>query len=44
MNEKIMKDDGKMRTDPKVYRSLIGSLLYLTDSTLHIMFTASLLS
>lgn len=32
VNEKLMKDDGEEREVPKVYRSLIGSLLYLTSS------------
>ncbi|KAH0728094.1 hypothetical protein KY284_003959 [Solanum tuberosum] len=44
VNEKLMKDDGEERADPKVYRSLIGSLLYLTASRLDIMFAGSLLS
>ena len=44
VNEKLMKDDGKERADPKVYRSLIGSLLYLAASRPDIMFTVSLLS
>lgn len=30
VNEKLMKDDGEERAHPKVYRSLIGSILYLT--------------
>ncbi|XP_049396791.1 uncharacterized protein LOC125860808 [Solanum stenotomum] len=44
VNEKLMKDDGEERADPKVYRSLIGNLLYLTASRPEIMLTVSLLS
>lgn len=44
VNEKLMKDDSEEREDPKLYRSLIGSLLYLTASRPDVMFAASLLS
>lgn len=44
VNEKLMKDDSEERADPKLYRSLIGSLLYLTASRPDVMFAASLLS
>ncbi|XP_015168571.1 uncharacterized mitochondrial protein AtMg00810-like [Solanum tuberosum] len=44
MNEKLTKDDGEERENPKVYKSLIGSLLYLTTSMPDIMFAVSLLS
>lgn len=43
-NEKLVKDDGSSKVDSSVYRSLIGSLLYLTATRPDIMFAASLLS
>lgn len=33
----LSKDDGSLDVDQKQYRSMIGGLLYLTDSRLHIM-------
>ncbi|PHU03205.1 hypothetical protein BC332_28456 [Capsicum chinense] len=44
VNEKLMKDDGEERADSKLYRSLIGSLLYLTATRPDVMFATSLLS
>lgn len=43
-NEKFRKYDGKMKANSSLYRSLIGSLLYLTSTRPDIMFAASLLS
>ena len=41
---KLSKDDGAAQTDGKVYRSLIGSLLYLTATRPDIVFTVNYLS
>ncbi|XP_049381286.1 secreted RxLR effector protein 161-like [Solanum stenotomum] len=43
-NEKFEKDDGEKKANSSIYRSLIGSLLYLTSTRPDIMFSASLLS
>ncbi|XP_021802338.1 uncharacterized protein LOC110746426 [Prunus avium] len=43
-NEKLRKEDGSSTGDESVYRSLIGSLLYLTTTRPDIMYTTSLLS
>ena len=43
-NEKFRKDDGEKKANSSLYRSLIGSLLYLTSTRPDIMFVASLLS
>jgi len=43
-NEKFRKDDGEKKANSSLYRSLIGSLLYLTSTRPDIMFAASLLS
>ena len=43
-NEKLSKENGGARIDESVYRSLIGSLLYLTITRRDLMFAASLLS
>ena len=32
MNKKLSKDDGQNKVDATVYRSLVGSLIYLTNS------------
>ncbi|XP_027927618.1 uncharacterized protein LOC114184509 [Vigna unguiculata] len=44
VNEKLQKDDGAQETDASRYRSLIGSLLYLTATRPDIMYATSLLS
>ena len=44
VNEKLQKDDGAQETDASCYRSLIGSLLYLTTTRPDIMYATSLLS
>ena len=41
---KLVKDDGAPKADWKVYRSLIGSLLYLTISRPDILFAVNYLS
>ncbi|KAG4957026.1 hypothetical protein JHK85_043406 [Glycine max] len=43
-NEKLQKNDGAPEADASKYRSLIGSLLYLTATRPDIMYAASLLS
>lgn len=43
-NEKWMKEDGEKKVNASLYRSLVGSLLYLTATRPDIMFAASLLS
>ena len=43
-NEKFRKDDGEKKANSSLYRSLIGSLLYLTSTRSDIMFASSLLS
>nr|KYP73026.1 hypothetical protein KK1_005633 [Cajanus cajan] len=44
MNEKLQKVDGAPEADASQYRSLVGSLLYLTATQPDIMFATSLLS
>ena len=41
---KLGKDEDSEKVDDSMYRSLIGSLLYLTASRPHILFVVSLLS
>ena len=43
-NEKISKHDGDKLEDPSVFRSLVGSMLYLTAIRPDLMFPAGLLS
>ncbi|CAL2225682.1 unnamed protein product [Prunus armeniaca] len=43
-NEKLRKEDGSSKANESVYRSLIGSLLYLTTTRPDIMYATSLLS
>ncbi|XP_048234294.1 secreted RxLR effector protein 161-like [Ricinus communis] len=42
--EKFLKEDGAKKVDDKLYRSLIGCLMYLTATKPDIMHVASLLS
>ncbi|XP_042939594.1 secreted RxLR effector protein 161-like [Carya illinoinensis] len=43
-NEKLKEEDGEKLTDGATYRSLIGSLLYLTSTRPDLMFATSMLS
>jgi hypothetical protein len=43
-NEKISKNDSEKLEDPSAFRSLVGSLLYLTTTRPDLMFPAGLLS
>ncbi|CAA0812713.1 Uncharacterized mitochondrial protein AtMg00810 [Striga hermonthica] len=43
-NEKFTKEDGTPNAEASTYRSLIGSLLYLTTTRPDIMYATSLLS
>ena len=43
-NEKFRKDDGEKKVNSSLFRSLIGSFLYLTSTRPDIIFVASLLS
>lgn len=43
-NEKISKEDGEKSENPSIYRSTVGSLLYLTETRPDIMFSVGLLS
>jgi len=42
--QKLMKEDGAPKTDGKAYRSLVGSLLYLTATRPDILFALNYLS
>ncbi|XP_057429647.1 uncharacterized mitochondrial protein AtMg00810-like [Lotus japonicus] len=44
VNEKLKKEEGGRLVDTSMYRSLVGSLFYLTTSRPDLMFTATLLS
>ncbi|KAL5726897.1 hypothetical protein ACHQM5_000142 [Ranunculus cassubicifolius] len=44
LNEKLQLNDGAPKADAKVYRSLVGSLLYLTNTRPDIEYSVSLLS
>lgn len=44
VNEKLSKEDGSKKANASLYRSLVGSLLYLTATRPDIMYATSLLS
>ena len=44
LNEKLQLNDGAEKADPKVYRSLVGSLIYLTNTRPDIVHSVSLVS
>jgi hypothetical protein len=43
-NEKLHQDDGAAKIDAKYFRSLVGSLIYLTNSRPNILFSISIIS
>jgi len=43
-NLKLSKDDGSEEVDASLYRSLVGSLMYLTATRPNLMFAVSMLS
>ena len=43
-NERVSKNNGEKLEDSSIYRSLVGSLLYLTTTRPDLMFPASFLS
>lgn len=44
LNEKLQQNDGEPRVDDKLYRSLVGSLIYLTNTRPDIMHSVSVIS
>lgn len=44
LNEKLKKNSGSLKVDVSFYRSLIGSLMYLTATRPDMMFAVGLLS
>ena len=44
VSEKLQKDDGAQKFDAKIYRSLVGSLIYLTNTRPDIVYPVSLIS
>jgi hypothetical protein len=43
-NEKLLQDDGATKIDSKYFRSLVGSLIYLTNSRPNILYFVSIIS
>jgi len=43
-NEKLLQDDGAAKIDSKYFRSLVGSLIYLTNSRPDILYSVSIIS
>ena len=43
-NEKLQAEDGAPKVDGKMYRSLVGSLIYLTNTRPDIVYPVSLIS
>jgi hypothetical protein len=43
-NEKLLQDDGAAKIDSKYFRSLVGSLIYLTNSRPDILYSVNIIS
>ena len=43
-NEKLLQDDGAAKIDSKYFRSLVGSLIYLTNLRSNILYSVSIIS
>jgi len=43
-NEKLQKNDDAVKMDSKIFRNLVGSLIYLTNSRPDILFSVSIIS
>lgn len=43
-NEKLSKEDGAQKINASTYRSLVGSLIYLTNTTPYIVHVVSMVS
>jgi len=43
-NEKLLQDDGATKIDSKYFKSLVGSLIYLTNSRPDILYYVSIIS
>ena len=43
-NEKLHQDDGAAKIDSKYFKSLVGFLIYLTNSRPNILFSVSIIS
>ena len=44
LSEKLSKNDGKEKVDESIYRSLVGSLIYLTNTRPDIVYSVSIVS
>lgn len=44
VNEKLQQDDGAQKFDQKIYRSLVGSLIYLTNTRPDLIHSVSMVS
>ena len=44
VNEKLSKDDGKEKANPALYKKLVSSLIYLTNTRLDIVYIVSITS
>ena len=44
LTEKLFKEDGEQKADPQVFRSLVGSLIYLTNTRSDIVYVVGVVS
>jgi hypothetical protein len=44
INEKMQQNDGAEKVDSKIFHSLVGCLVYLTNTRLDILFSMSIIS